>query len=73
MVVEVTAAAPAPAAASDSVYQAFAKFQVDTKGFQLNGGHLFKPCLHGLRFRDSWMLPGDGYVGEGVLIFDWAT
>ena len=33
------AAAATPAAAA-SLYQAFAGFQVDTKGLNLNGGHL---------------------------------
>ena len=35
------AAAAAPAAAA-SLYQAFAGFQVDTKGLKLNGGHFIQ-------------------------------
>ena len=37
------AAAAAPAAAS--LYQAFAGFQVDTKGLNFNGGHLVQAFL----------------------------
>eukprot|EP00746_Dinoflagellata_sp_MGD_P032494 gnl/MRDRNA2_/MRDRNA2_177363_c0_seq1.p1 gnl/MRDRNA2_/MRDRNA2_177363_c0~~gnl/MRDRNA2_/MRDRNA2_177363_c0_seq1.p1 ORF type:complete len:599 (-),score=70.55 gnl/MRDRNA2_/MRDRNA2_177363_c0_seq1:102-1793(-) len=43
---------------------------------QAGGYHAIRNLEHNAtRFllRDSWMLPGDGYIGEGILVFDWIS